>query len=58
MSVFYKLFKINELLYGTSGTGDIGPLAETASVPVKCKKNGTQLLLISSSTKWQWQGHW
>lgn len=35
---FYKIFKINALTYGVSGTGYIDPLVGTESILVKCEK--------------------
>lgn len=55
MGVFSKLFKISELIYGTSGTGNISPLAETESIPVKCTKKALNYFsshpVLSDSSK-------
>lgn len=45
MGVFYKIFKINELIYGASGTGYITPFIRTKSILVNCKKKKRHLII-------------
>lgn len=48
MGVFYKIFKINELICGTSGNGYINPFVGTESILVKCKKMALNYFLYHS----------